>query len=234
MKKLILPLVVLVLFLTGACNKESYYHTMSVIKPVQAGIVFADQQYDTVSFYTTDNFTLTSNDDWAVVPDSMKSGKIRNYYKQVWMVTSPIIFDANTTGKPRLTTIAINCYGDDDWNQTASATFYQLSWLDISRPLPKYSYVERTVTGAAFEAEDSATQITDTLCFYVYDNWTLTDGEFVHPKTLSGQSGENKVAVDVEVNATTASRETTITLTSRGVATPIKFTQKAKKEDSDE
>ena len=234
MKKILLPLMALAILLTGACNKESYYHTMSVVKPVQAGIVFADQEIDTLQFYTTDNFTLTSNADWAVVPDTMKSGKIKNYYHQVWVVTSPIVFDANTTGSPRTAQISIKCFGDDDWDNTGTATFHQISWLDITRPLPKYSYKERVVTGATFEAEDSATQVTDTLVFYVFNKWTLTDGDFVHPEVLSGNPGENKVALRVEQNASTTSRETSIMLTSRGVKTSIKYTQKGKKEEKDD
>ncbi len=234
MRKHILPLMAIAMLALGACDKESYYHTMSIIKPVQASIVFADQQFDTLEFYTTDNFTLTSKVDWAVVPDTSKSGKIPNYYKQVWIVSTPIVFDANTTGSPRTAGININCFGDDDWNQTATATFHQLSWLDITQPVPKYSYKDRVVTDATFEAEDSATQITDTLRFNVYDNWTLTDGDFIHPQTLSGAPGEHKVALDMTANTDTVPRETTLKLTSRGITIPIKYTQKAKKVKKDE
>lgn len=231
MKKTLRLIIAASIIMLCACEKENYYHTMSLIRPLRAGVVMADQEYDTLSFYTTDNFQLISNAEWAVVPDSMKEGRIRNAYRNIWTVVSPIVFEANTTGQPRLGTITVRCFGDNEWDQTATANFYQLSWLDITIPKPKYSYNEGTITGAAFEAEDSATQITDTICFCVYDDWTLSDGSFVHPKETSGKKGQNKIAVDVEENPDFVERETTLTLTSRGVATPIKFKQEAKKEE---
>ena len=231
MKKTLRLIIAASIIMLCACEKENYYHTMSLIRPLGAGVGMADQEYDTLSFYTTDNFQLISNAEWAVVPDSMKNGRIRNSYYHIWTVVSPIVFEANTTGQPRLGNITVRCYGDNEWNQTAIASFYQLSWLDITRPRPKYSYKDGTINGAAFEAVDSATQITDTICFYVYDDWTLSGGSFVHPKETSGKKGRNKIAVDVEENPDFVERETTLTLTSRGVATPIKFKQKAKKKE---
>ncbi len=252
MKKILLPVMLLMLVAFAACDKESYYHTMSIIKPLQIGVVFADQDMDTLEFYTTDNFAITTNQSWATIPDTIKSGNIPNVYRMVWTVVAPVVFepnttfdpndasDPNTTGKIRDVNVQINVNGGDDWNQTATATFRQLYWLSIERPTAKYSYKEEqinsrkysVVTGAAFECEDSATQFTDTLEFYTFGAWTLTDGTFAHPEVTSGEAGQHKVPVTIEQNATVAKRETSVNLTSRGVTTPIKFIQEGKKEET--
>ena len=186
MKKILLPVILLVLVAFAACNKESYYHTMSLIKPIQVGIVFADQDIDTMSFYTTDNFSITTNQSWATIPDTIQSGKIPNVYRMVWTVVAPVVFEPNTSGKIRDVSVQIQVSGGNDWNQVATATFRQLSWLSINRPVAKYSYLERVVTGAEFECVDSATQISDTLEFYTYGPWTLSDGTFAHPEITQG------------------------------------------------
>lgn len=235
MKKIVLPVLLLVLVMFAACNKESYYHTMSVVRPVQVGVVFADQDMDTMIFYTTDNFWITTNQTWATIPDTISSGKITNVYRSIWTVVAPIVFEPNTTGEIRTAQAQIRVAGDDDWNNTATITFRQLSWISINRPTAKYSYVDRVITGAEFEAKDSAAQFTDTLEFYAFGDWTLTDGKlFAHPEVTSGEAGQQKVPVTVVPNDGLAERHDTILLTSRTVTTPIAFIQEGKKEEKAE
>ena len=99
-------------------------------------------------------------------------------------------------------------------------------------PSPSYSYNNSVVTKAYFEAEDSATQEADTLKFYVYNKWTLTDGTFVHPEVTSGEAGDNVVTLHLDPNTTASKREDELRLQTAGGATSvIKFTQDEPKSD---
>ncbi|MBR1789645.1 MAG: hypothetical protein IJ762_10760 [Bacteroidaceae bacterium] len=231
MKKYLFTAVAAGLTLLAGCTKESYYHSLAVLYPSQGtmALSYADQPTDTLVFVTTDNFSISPDADWLAVPDSMKEGRIENYYRNVWQVTSVVLLTPNTTGKIRTGNLGIHTWGSDDWNQTASATYQQLPWLDVSRPVPAYAYEENRITGVAFVATDSATQVTDTLQFKVYGDWTLTDGKFVHPKVMSGEAGTISVAVDIDPKTDSAERRDSLTLTSCGVTTGIVFKQEKNK-----
>ena len=231
MKKYLFTAVAVGLMLIAGCTKESYYHSVAVLYPSQGTLAlsYADQPTDTLVFVTTDNFSISPNADWLAVPDSMKEGRIENYYRNVWQVTSVVLLSPNTTGQIRTGNLSIHTWGNDDWNQTASATYQQLPWLNVSRPVPAYAYTENRITGAAFVATDSATQVTDTLQFQVHGNWTLSDGVFVHPKELSGEAGTVTVAVDIDPKTDPAERRDSLTLTCRGVTTGIVFKQEENK-----
>lgn len=233
MKKYLFAATAMVGLVVASCQKESYYHTMSVLYPTQASVVFGDQSTDSVVFYSTDSYQLSSNASWMTIPDGRETQKVENAYRFVWQFSVPLNFEPNTTGKPRTAQIAVHSYGSDDWDITGYASYYQLSWLDIYRPAPAYKYVDGIPTGAAFEATDSATQISDTLKFYVYGNWTLTDGTFVHPTASSGTAGDNVVALTVEPNPTNGERTDTLKLNSRGVLVPIAFKQSAPKQEEE-
>lgn len=234
MKKQILPCMALVAALFVACNKESYYHTMGVQYPQSIAIIDADQTMDSVVFATTDNFQLSSDAGWMTVPDSMKTGRIQNYYHVVWEVRSPLLFEPNTTGRMRTALLSIRCIGDDDWDQTSTATFRQTHWLNITSPSPNYAYNEGVITDAAFLLTDSATQVADTLRFLVHGNWALTEGAFVHPTALQGEPGTHSVGLAIDPNPTYGEREEQIVLTSNGVSTSITVKQKGRKEDAED
>ena len=228
MKKYLFTAVAASLMILAGCNKESYYHEMSILRPGQVAVTFADQPMDTLIFRTTDSFTISSNADWLSVPDSMKAGDIQNYYRYMWQVVSAVLLKPNTTGEMRTGQLSIHTWGDD-WDKTNTATFQQVPWLNIVRPVPAYSYKNNVITGAFFIAEDSATQVTDTLQFQVYGDWTLTDGKFVHPKVMSGEAGTISVAVDIDPKTDSAERRDSLTLTSCGVTTGIVFKQEKNK-----
>lgn len=233
MKKILLPAMLLMLMAFAACNKESYYHTASITRPLPVGLVYADQDIDTMEFYTTDNFTITTSQSWATIPDTIQSGKIPNIYRMIWTVVAPVVFEPNTTGDIRTVYVYVNINADDNWNWTASTAFRQVSWLEISRPAPNYSYKDRVITGVAFECKDSAHFVTDTLEFYTNGPWTLSvpTSSFARPESTSGSAGQNKIPVTLDPNDGLADRDVTVSLTSRGVTTPIKFTQFGKKEE---
>lgn len=233
MKKSFLSCVALVATLFVACNKESYYHTMGLQYPQSIAVVDADQTLDSVVFATTDNFNLTSNADWMTVPDSMRSGRIQNVYQMIWMVASPLVFETNTTGKIRTALLTIHCTGANEWDQSATATYKQLHWLNITVPAPNYAYKDGDITDAAFVMTDSATQVSDSLCFRVHGNWTLTEGAFVHPTTVEGEAGKNIVRLTIDPNLSADERQEQIVLTSNGISTPIVVKQKGRKEETE-
>ncbi len=237
MKKLFFAVIAALGLLLHSCNKESYYHSQALLYPTgyQVAVVFADQTYDSLYFYTTDRTQISVYDaPWMSIPDSMKTLNIQNQYRVLCFVNCPVTFEPNTTGKPRMGHIRVHTTGADDWDNTTTASYYQLSWLDISRPAPAYSYNDNLITGAAFKTKVGAEQTADTLEFWTAGRWTLSDGLYVHPEVSSGGEGMHKIPVRIDVNATEAERIDTVTLTSNGVSSHVQFTQEIKKEETEE
>ncbi len=231
MKKITLLFALVSLVFISSCKKESYYHWVALAHPTanQVAVVAADQTLDSVLFYTTDKtFISPVSSSWISIDEDKKVFNVENYYRYVWLVSTPLNFAPNTTGEPRKGTVQIHSVGEDDWDATCDAVYFQLSWHDITMPAPKYSYKDSEVIGAVFEATDSATQVADTLKFVAYGNWTLTDGSFAHPQSLAGEPGEQKVIVRLDENTATTDRDEEISLSSNGVATKVKFIQTAK------
>ncbi len=232
MKKFLLFAVATAAFLFTSCNKESTYHTLGIVYPTQysSAVIYADQKVDSITFQTTDNFRLDAMNNWILIDDSLRNVKVENYYRLVYVLTLPIRFEANATGEIRQGQVKVSSTGDDDWDQSAYASYTQLPWHNIQRPAPAFSYEDHQIKEAKFELTDSATQECDTLRFTTYENWTLTDGEFAHPAKLSGKPGNQTVLLAIDPNATAEERTATIVLESRGVKTNIFVKQEGKKE----
>lgn len=234
MKKLFIAAMAAAGLLFYSCNKESYYHSLGLMYPTsyQPAVIYGDQTIDSLVFYTTDNFELSaynnSNSLWIIIPDSMKSGKIPNTYHVLYNVFVPLNFEPNTTGKIRTGHVTVRSYGNDDWDNTAYATYYQTYWHNISRPQPAYSYEDHVVTGAAFRDSLKALQTADTLVFYAHDKWTISGGSFVHADELkSGFAGQQRVPLRIDANLIGGERKDTLILTSdKGVSTRIEYIQK--------
>lgn len=232
MRKYLLASLALVAMMFTSCKKESSYHTMSINYPLGMKYVYADQKLDSVLFNTTDNFQVSSNASWATINDKDAIGQIPNSYRFVWVVSVPIHFSENTGEGLRAAEISVRTFDNDEWDNTGRVNFTQFPWHDIYMPSPSYSYNNSVVTKAYFEAEDSATQEADTLKFYVYNKWTLTDGTFVHPEVTSGEAGDNVVTLHLDPNTTASKREDELRLQTAGGATSvIKFTQDEPKSD---
>lgn len=219
--------------LLTSCSKESSYHALGVVYPssTQPALLYADQVSDSLLFYTTDNFQISVKEaTWIQVPDSMKSGNITNYYRTVFYVPVYLTFEANTSGKPRTGNITIRSYDNDDWDNIATAAYYQVAWHNVLQPAPTYqSGSDGVITSASFKKTVAATQETDTIVFHAYGKWTLTDGGFIHVEKglQTGGEGEHVLPVTLDVNATTENRTSTLVLSSNGVSTPIEYTQEA-------
>ncbi len=227
-----LSMILLAALLVLGCNKESYYHTMGINYPKAYKTVYADQDLDSVVIFVTDNFSLTSSATWVHLPEGTENTQVENYYRVVYQLTAIVNFDANSTGEVREAVITLHSMGSDDWDHTAYTKFYQDTLLNITNPLPAYSYKDGTKTGAAFLDSLYAVQEPDTLKFHAYGNWTLSDSEFVHPRVTAGVAGDQKVVLDIDPNATEEERETVVVLTSRGVSNKVKYIQKVTKDES--
>lgn len=232
MKKLFL--IALTTLLIWGCNKESYYHTMGIVYPNAYKTVYADQDLDSVVIFVTDNFSLTTNVDWLHLPEGAENTQVESYYRVVYQVKVNATFDANTTNKVREALITLHSSGSDDWDHTAYTKFFQDTLLNITNPLPAYSYKDGTKTGAAFLDSLYASQEPDTLKFHAYGNWTLTFPEdgFVHPRVTAGTEGDQKVVLDIDDNPAEERREMEVVLTSRGVSNKVRYIQRAKEIES--
>lgn len=232
MKKLFIAAMAAAGLLFYSCNKDSsYYHSLGLMYPTsyQSAVIYGDQTIDSLVFYTTDNFELSAYESpWIMIPDSMKSGKIPNVYHRIVYVSTAIEFKPNDTGKIRTGGIRVRSYGEDDWDNTAYATYYQTYWHNISRPQPAYSYEDHVVTGAAFRDSLKASQTADTLVFYAHDRWTISGGSFVHADELkNGFAGQQRVPLRIDANLIGGERKDTLILTSdKGVSTRIEYIQK--------
>lgn len=232
MKKLFIAAMAAAGLLFYSCNKDSsYYHSLGLMYPTsyQSAVIYGDQTIDSLVFYTTDNFELSAYESpWIMIPDSKKSGKIPNVYHRIVYVSTVIEFKPNDTGKIRTGGIRVRSYGEDNWDNTAYATYYQTYWHNISRPQPTYSYEDRVITGAAFRDSLKALQTADTLVFYAHDEWTISGGSFVHADGLKrGSAGQQRVPLRIDANLIGGERKDTLILTSdKGVSTRIEYIQK--------
>lgn len=229
-----LPLAA-ILFLLTSCLKDTYRHQVKVFYPTASGVLFADQQSDSISFTTFDSYSVTCSESWLEVlnsKDHPSSAKLDNYYNSYYVVTTHLKAEPNTTQKCRLGTVYVRSYSTvDDWDQTGGAYYYQLAWHNVLYPFEKYEYdTNSNVVGATFARTDTCIAVTDSLKFITYDNWTLEvpEGSFASVSTLSGKAGEHHLPVQLTANEGTEERSTTLTLkTDNGVSTPITFKQKA-------
>lgn len=218
----------------AACNKDTYQHGTGLIRP-QAGsyaLVFADQTLDSVCFYTYDSYAVTTDASYVTVDSKLGAMKVVNNYWNCWEFHVPLTFTPNTTGETREAIIKVNSYGEDDWNATLNAGFLQLPTHNIVHPAPDYGKYETYPKKVTFELKDSADVALDSLKFYAFDAWTLSqEGEsFVHMDKSSGSKGTNVVKLTLDAYMGKTDRSTRLTLkSSNGVATEIKVTQLAVK-----
>lgn len=154
----------------ASCASDPETHQLI---PVEKSIVlYADQRYDSLLFYTFDSWTVTPQVDWITVEgDShldIKYDYTKRYLCRVILLVKP-----NTTGKTRQGTVLVQSYEDYEY----LAPVVQLGILNISHP----AYTVDTFLGnssiipetAHFALTDSAHWTSDSICFSVQDNWDL-------------------------------------------------------------
>lgn len=233
MKKLLSALLLAGLFVVAACDDDQYSHQFVVVNPASAqAFCYADATLDTVRVATTDAYTVKSEAAWMHIAPGSEEAKLKYNYGYAYMADIALTFDANTTGRPRRAYLAIATTGPDSWSQTVNVQYIQYGWLNILQPAAAITYGDASHTletaTADFLATDSALQTTDAIEFIANADWTLTEGaqSFVHPATTSGHAGRHKIDVALDADATLSDTlYSTLTLTSRGVSTPIRFRQ---------
>lgn len=225
------------LFITS-CDKESFRHEINIVYPQAVPIIYADQTLDSICFTTFDSYEAQSaGTPWLKV-SSMNgvkpSSTIYNSYYNGYAVTLAIETEANTTGECRVGTVSVRSYGID-WDQTAYASYYQVTWHNITMPKPTY---ELNDSGYPKSAEFVATVDADTkeydLAFKSYANYTMEvkSGDFASFGTdlEMGTKGWHQLTVFLKENTTKEKREAELVLKSAGIETPIKIVQAGKKE----
>lgn len=232
-------------FILYSCDTTSYRHEVGVVYPQSAvGYIYADQEADSISFYTFDTYKYypwaSNPDNFISVNTSLASTKIDNNYLVANYFTLPVYFKPNTTDTVRLGYVLVDSKSEmDDWNATAYGTYCQVNWHYFSKPAPNYTYNENQslVVSAAHVLSDSAYQVTDTLCFYTYDKWTLQSEmpELIVPEVISGDKGVNTVPCTVAQNLTQDTLRTSLILkTANGAKTIINFVQAPKLKKAEE
>lgn len=226
MTKKILSLAWTVLSLALVACDGSEYEMHQTYLNKSSVTCYADQTTDTLSVFSYDSWSLTTNDTWYsvsqtgyTVPDG--------YFANIPVV---ITMPANTTGENRSGTITVKESYD---NQEFVASVYQYGWLNIITP-------NGTITGSTdqpfkewkktFSVSLKHSTTSYSIKFQTYaDGATLTsDAEWVVPETTTfATKGIHTVALTLTPNTGDTARTATITLTSNGVSTPITITQQA-------
>ena len=238
MKKLFYAVLAAFVLLLNSCDKEDSYHNFGIIYPsaYRPAVLYADQTFDSLLFTTTDNFQISVPEaKWINVPDSMRSGTIPNSYRMLVFVPIYLTFETNPTGKVRSGNVIIRSFDNDEWDETATATYNQFSWLNIISPAPTYGAATKDgiPEEASFKTTVSAEQQTAVIEFKAYGDWKFSDGDFLHiEKGLQeGRAGHFELPIQIDANVTSDSRTGVIVLTSNGISTPIEYTQEAPKSE---
>lgn len=218
MKKILLSMMAFSLLLT-ACLKDEGNHLSQLISPEGYGKVYADQEVDSLRYATTERHTVTTSAEWLQADADFISG-IKFKDDAIYTFSVPIHFQANTTGKIRRASVAINA-----GEYSIGAYFLQWPFLNVSRPVRFINSNTMEVISYGPLA-DSAFVTVDSIRFTTYDDWTLTTGKWATPAQTSGRAGTHTIQLNLEpYESTLADRRDTLLLTSRGVTDSIPLLQ---------
>lgn len=221
MKKIVLYMG-LIAIITVACSKGNETHQSTLMRPAYNASLWlwADQEWDSIAFVTTESYTLSASDTWCKIPNGRDT--VNNPYSNTFVsYVLPIRFEENTTGKGRFGYIKVNA-GD----YSIVASIYQSPYLNITKP-SRYSK-----DGLNYELNELTAAATDNsaeIAFTAYDVWSLAvqDGSWITlPAENTGINGSHTVTVTLSSNTDTKERRDTLLLTSRGVTNKIPIVQK--------
>ena len=209
-----LSAIIAFLLLFASCRKDPENHLLSVVHPNSYGLLFADQESDSIVFETFDSYNLVSQDDWISITAG-ESYDVHYDYRNLYAFTSLLSFKPNTTGKTRIGTVRINSY-----EYSSAAVFYQFGYMNIRRPAPQATEMEDSV---AFTLNVPASAAQDSICFNVSKPWTLSyadiadlpyadisDNTWVKFDKAHGAAGDNKVTIDLTPNTNTENARTIV------------------------
>lgn len=232
MKKVFPLLLSAVALCFAACSESSYEYHETYFYPQQPGgkTMYADQTLDSTRVMSYDSWTLQSTSDWLTLTPT-EQGIPAGYGMNTLVKLSAT---PNTTGTTRHSVMLLKSFS------SLAMDVYQTSWLNIIWPTPSYTAkpgaeTDGGTTGtmdklASFAATVSADTTSMKVRFRVYaDGATLvSDAPWLVQKDTVYAAGTHEALLAVEPNASAAPRTATLTLTSNGVSTPIKITQKEK------
>ena len=218
-----LPLIAVIITLFAACNKENEYHTSRFLRPGTTALyVYADQYLDSISFETTESYTLSTNASWCRVPESYKQF-VNPYSNAIILCYAWLEFEANKSDEIRGCIVHL-----DAGDYSVDAYVMQFPFLCITNPVRQ----GEVLFPLTCEAKDTEA----TLSFTTFADWTLKveEGDWVALTVDSGSSGSNDVKITMQPNTTDAERSATIVLTSRGISDRITVQQSKPIEEEEE
>jgi len=219
------------ILLISSCHKDPENHLLNVVYPSPYGIVYADQELDSIIFETFNSYNTESQVDWIEVVAGA-SHEVNYDYRNLYAFTSLVKFEPNTTGKTRVGAVRI-----DSYDYSTAAVFYQYGFLNISHPEPSVTAVPDS---ASFDLYVPFIASEDSICFNVSKPWTLTyaegaDQTWTTFDLVQGAAGKGKVTLTVTPNPDTANgRVTVLALKSGNVTNLINIRQGAAVKDTEE
>ncbi len=244
-----LTICALAAFTMSACDNGSNNNNHYISVPTPEGVVYADQQTDTLTVQSTDSWTATVEDedyskDWFSPKEfstTVPSGKIA-YSRYGFNIL------VNTTGGMRKSYFVIKSNG-----KTLRKTLVQVPWLNITNPGMEIRRKDGTVTSlydtehfrelqAYFYFTIAAKGGSDNLKMKLYspsaeistsDEWiNLQDSESKYVKSITvnrptkATSYEVTIPINVTANSTSAKRQGKITITtSSGITQEVSVIQ---------
>ncbi len=215
-----------------SCNKESTFHAASIQYPYNC-LLYADQTQDSIIFSTSDNWTLSTPNDWIHI-QGKTAGNIDQNMAYVTYVNK-VQLDENTTDSTRVGHIQLSSY------YNTAALYIQLGFVEITHPYYRVkSYYGNTNVPVRvdFTVADSANVTSDSICFNARKDWTLElngggESSWVSASKTSGRAGKQSIRLSMQQNPDTTARETKAVLTSGQVKNEIIIRQfgKPKKKD---
>ncbi len=244
-----LTICALAAFTMSACDNGSNNNNHYISVPTPEGVVYADQQTDTLTVQSTDSWTATVEDedyskDWFSPKEfstTVPSGKIA-YSRYGFNIL------VNTTGGMRKSYFVIKSNG-----KTLRKTLVQVPWLNITNPGMEIRRKDGTVTSlydtehfrelqAYFYFTIAAKGGSDNLKMKLYapsaeistsDEWiNLQDSESKYVKSITvnrptkATSYEVTIPINVTANSTSVKRQGKITITtSSGITQEVSVIQ---------
>ena len=194
------------ILLLASCHKDPENHLLNVVYPSPYGVVYAEQDMDSVIFETFDSYNMISQVDWIKVIAG-ESYEVDYDYRNLYAFKSLVSFEPNTTGKTRMGAVRINSH-----DFSSGAVFYQRGHMNISRPQPKVTALTDSVS---FDLYVNFVATADSICFNVSKPWTLSYAENADQTwavfdKAQGSAGKNKVTLTLTPNSDAENGRTTV------------------------
>lgn len=212
----------------ASCVSDPENHQLAPVE--QSIILYADQTVDSLSFYTFDSWTVTPQVDWITIDGPSHQDIIYDYSK-CYLCKAYLKVQPNTTGKTRTGKVLVQSY-----DYSYSSPLIQLGLLNVSHPQPTIdSWLDeqsRIPEVAHYELIDSAHWISDSICFNVQKDWSLSFADETAPdwlvidNTPIISNGHYRVGLTLAENTDTENdRKATLRLTSGKVSNLITVRQ---------